>query len=110
MKTTTNEPKEYVREKTGRLIPCAGEAHKNPFIDNCGMCAPRWGEVEELAPFDLAKARAERLDLPACDLNEAENAEMMAARDRGEVTLEKAVRKHGWGSRHYHVFRWVVAA
>ncbi len=22
---------------------CTGEAHSNPHIDNCGVCAPRWG-------------------------------------------------------------------
>src|ERR1700722_7957428 len=22
---------------------CEGEAHANPFIDNCMVCAPRWG-------------------------------------------------------------------
>lgn len=22
--------------------PCTGEAHGNPHIDNCGMCAPFW--------------------------------------------------------------------
>lgn len=21
---------------------CTGEAHSNPHIDNCGVCAPRW--------------------------------------------------------------------
>lgn len=25
------------------LEPCGGEAHSNPFIDNCMRCAPRWG-------------------------------------------------------------------
>lgn len=25
------------------LKECDGEAHSNPFIDNCGCCAPRWG-------------------------------------------------------------------
>lgn len=25
--------------------PCGGEAHSNPFIDNCMRCAPRWGWV-----------------------------------------------------------------
>lgn len=25
------------------LEPCNGEAHRNPFIDNCSQCAPRWG-------------------------------------------------------------------
>ena len=27
------------------LEPCGGEAHSNPFIDNCMRCAPRWGWV-----------------------------------------------------------------
>ena len=24
---------------------CAGEAHGNPHIDNCGQCAPNWGWI-----------------------------------------------------------------
>jgi hypothetical protein len=28
------------------LVPCDGEAHSNPHIDNCGHCAPRWGWIE----------------------------------------------------------------
>jgi hypothetical protein len=27
------------------LAECSGEAHTNPHIDNCGVCAPRWGLV-----------------------------------------------------------------
>jgi hypothetical protein len=27
------------------LTPCRAEAHTNPHIDNCGVCAPRWGLV-----------------------------------------------------------------
>ncbi len=27
------------------LRKCSGEAHSNPFIDNCPQCAPRWGVV-----------------------------------------------------------------
>src|ERR1700675_1694767 len=37
-------------QEQGRLIPCTGEAHRNPFIDNCGVCAPRWGWVEVIPP------------------------------------------------------------
>jgi len=48
----------YRRPKTGRLIPCPGEAHSNPFIDHCGTCMPRWGKVEEEAPLDLQAAKA----------------------------------------------------
>jgi hypothetical protein len=28
------------------LIECPGEAHSNPYIDNCSVCAPRWGYIE----------------------------------------------------------------
>lgn len=34
-----------VREK-----PCNGEAHRNPFIDHCMVCMPRWGTIEYLVP------------------------------------------------------------
>jgi hypothetical protein len=27
------------------LEPCTGEAHSNPHIDHCFLCAPRWGWV-----------------------------------------------------------------
>jgi len=37
-----------ILEKHGipALIPCGGEAHSNACIDNCMVCAPRWGWVE----------------------------------------------------------------
>src|ERR1700760_3235769 len=58
-------PVEYVQKKTGRMIPCPGEAHQNPIgYDHCMVCLPRWGEIEELAPIDLAAARAARQDIP----------------------------------------------
>ena len=41
------------REETG-LEPCPGEAHTNPFIDNCMICAPRWGEIMGYKPLTPA--------------------------------------------------------
>ena len=35
---------------TTALIECTGEAHSNPYIDHCMMCAPRWGQREILVP------------------------------------------------------------
>ncbi len=32
------------------LQPCGGEAHSNPFIDNCPRCAPRWEFVGAKEP------------------------------------------------------------
>lgn len=29
-----------------RLVQCTGEAHSNPYVDNCMLCAPRWGLIE----------------------------------------------------------------
>jgi hypothetical protein len=54
---TTVAVKLYIRTKTGKMVKCTGEAHTNPFIDNCALCMPRWGEVEELAPVDLCAAK-----------------------------------------------------
>lgn len=34
-------PEEY----GAHLFPCPGEAHQNAHIDNCGLCAPRWGQL-----------------------------------------------------------------
>ena len=43
-------------EKEGYLEKCTGEAHSNPWIDHCGVCAPRWGLVET----EKAKQEQER--------------------------------------------------
>ncbi len=29
---------------TVKLVKCTGEAHSNPYIDNCMICAPYWEE------------------------------------------------------------------
>ena len=40
--------------ETHRLIrvECTGEAHTNPWIDNCGVCAPFWGYYPVAVPKD----------------------------------------------------------
>lgn len=58
-------------KEAGMLVPCHGEAHSNPFIDNCGVCAPRWEWVEVVPakqdlgfgpkPLDLDKMTIEEL-------------------------------------------------
>lgn len=40
--------KKHAQFVTTELIPCTGEAHSNPYIDHCMMCAPRWGQREVL--------------------------------------------------------------
>lgn len=54
----------YEPAKTGRRVPCPGEAHAvgpgraNGHVDNCGLCAPEWGWVDEEAPIDFDAAKA----------------------------------------------------
>lgn len=55
----------YEQLPTGELGPCPGAAHSNAYIDHCGVCAPRWGQVEVLHPVDLAAAAREGI-LVAC--------------------------------------------
>lgn len=38
-----------VRAGLPPLQRCHGDAHQNPYIDNCTMCASRWGFVGERA-------------------------------------------------------------
>lgn len=41
-----------------KTIPCPGEAHRNPFIDDCHACAPLWGEMVVIEPSDPAAGNA----------------------------------------------------
>ncbi len=46
----------YQLQATGRMVPCPGEAHSNPWIDNCMICAPKWGEIPEReAPLNATR-------------------------------------------------------
>lgn len=35
----------FERSPLAPLEPCGGEAHSNPYTDNCMLCAPRWGWI-----------------------------------------------------------------
>ena len=43
-------------------VPCAGAAHSNPHIDNCGLCAPLWGRVVVPVAFPSLQAFRDSLD------------------------------------------------
>lgn len=96
-------PLEYVREKTGRMLPCSGEAHKNIHIDHCMVClGGTWGQVEELAPIDLEAAKAARLDVPMPSLSDAEFHKMQGKIATGEAAGVDVRRGNSW----YSVYRW----
>ena len=48
----------FTPAKTGKMVPCSGEAHINGLQDHCGICAPRWGTVEEREIVTLATLQA----------------------------------------------------
>ena len=43
---------EHAKLVTTGLVPCTGEAHSNPYIDHCMMCAPYWGMREVLVAIE----------------------------------------------------------
>jgi len=105
MAKRVKNPPLFARAKTGRLIPCPGEAHTNPYIDNCGLCAPRWGLVEELEP-KLSLERAVELtaagyDVASSDLNDEAYKTLYAAR----VKFTERTDKTGYGAVNYYVLR-----
>jgi len=85
----------YVREKTGNKVPCPGEAHGNAFIDNCGICAPNWGEVDEYKPVDLEEARALGLAVMLCDLTREQETHAIVTNGATIVGVHKERRKNG---------------
>lgn len=59
--TVTAQPIGQTKPRMGkRLVPCIGEAHGHPYIDNCMMCAPRWGwmEVDDEPPYRICIFKA----------------------------------------------------
>lgn len=71
------------------LVPCTGEAHSNAFIDNCMVCAPRWGEVMSYAPLMPAACR-EGFAVP---FNAGDRKAFDAAEKLGEVMLVTVTTK-----------------
>lgn len=60
-------------------VPCPGEAHRNPFIDNCMICAPAWGKI--VIPVEC-------VDLDAWErLSDAQRASHKRARKAFAKTL-----------------------
>jgi len=37
-------------------MKCQGYAHKNPYVDNCGLCAPNWGWIPTPRPDGVVAA------------------------------------------------------
>ncbi len=102
---------ELSRKPTGKLVPCPGEAHRpevGGMIDNCSLCAPRWGEVEELDPVDLDEARREGLDVRVGDLTPEQYEVANGDCVDGRANIVNVVEVKGYGYVSYYVFRYVA--
>ena len=92
-KTMTLAP----RVETG-LVPCTGEAHSNAFIDNCMICAPRWGQVMSYAPLTPAACQ----EGFAVAFNDGDQEAFKAAEKAGTVKLVSVETKSS------SFFAWVA--
>lgn len=104
----TKNPPLYERKKTGRLVPCPGEAHDprvGGMIDNCSICAPRWGEVEEKEPKltldQVVAACYAGLDVDVSDIA----LDAFLAIYNARVTFSNRTDKTGCGLVSFNVVR-----
>lgn len=102
-----NPVAKYQRRKTGKTIPCPGEAHSNPFIDNCGVCAPGWETIDELAPIDFDEARrlGHVIGFPGMTETDVATANaMVKAGTAKEIYVREETRA---GSSSYYALAWI---
>jgi hypothetical protein len=97
----------YERKKTGKLVPCPGEAHSNPHIDNCMLCMPRWGEIEERAPIDFGEARLLGQAVPFSGMSHQEHDVAQAlTKSDGALQLMVEEKLRGGNLASYYVLAW----
>ncbi len=109
--TTTDGKKKYKlvkREEEIGLFPCPGEAHSNPYIDNCMVCAPRWGQLTRFKPVPLA-AVIKGVAVPYSAANpygQLDNPEFKAAEEAGTIKLVQVTEKIRATTTSF--FAWVL--
>lgn len=101
----TKEGAKYklVKPEEAGLVPCNGEAHSNPYIDNCMVCAPRWGTMMSYKPIPLAACTKGA----AVSYNSAELDAFYAAEKAGEVKMVMVTEKTRATTTSF--FAWVLA-
>lgn len=54
------------KPETYSVQKCTGEAHSNPYIDHCMVCAPEWGIVVSITEIKILK-KGEDDNIPSGD-------------------------------------------
>lgn len=106
------KPKEiYRRKPTGQMLPCTGDAHSNPYIDNCMICAPRWGEVPAYHPADIIEAMKSKLPVPLWmlseDQRESVDTDLIPAGKAAIEMIEVTTGKKRSGSTSFFAVVWL---
>jgi len=69
---------------------CPGEAHENPYVDNCMRCAPRWGVVDTYAEVDVLAATKAGFAVPLSYVSdEARDAAALSGKTDEITVIEK---------------------
>lgn len=92
-------PREVVGEE-----PCTGEAHSNPWIDNCALCAPKWGVMPVYKPVDVIEATNAGYAVPLADLTDEEFDAANAMFVEGLVKRVHVTEKRCSCTGSYYVF------
>lgn len=97
-----------VARKEAGLVPCPGEAHSPEVaggIDNCGLCAPRWGEMmkyEEPTPAACEEGFAVPVGWVDANFEAFEKATA-----EGKARMVEVVESHRSHKSYYNA--WVKA-
>lgn len=82
---------EFVRQKSGDLTRCPGEAHtpEGFMNDNCSICAPRWGLVEARQKERTLEQAREILasGMAIATVDVTDDAFMVLSKDRENVVI-----------------------
>lgn len=87
------------------LVKCPGEAHENPHIDNCMLCAPRWGQMMSYKE-PTVESVLEGFAVPAADSAPVRTAFETAERE-GKIKMVHVKETTRAWTRLYYV--WVKA-
>jgi hypothetical protein len=83
---------------------CPGEAHENPHIDNCGICAPKWGVVPTYAPVDVVAATKAGYAVPYSWVTPEEATKPGGALEVEGVEVVEVEQKTKYGKSWFYAF------
>ena len=84
------------------LVKCVGEAHENAFIDNCMLCAPRWGKMMSYEP-PTVESVLEGYAVPLSATAEVRTLFETAERE-GKIKMVHVIERYSGCTSSYYVW------